>query len=275
MPIKRYKPTTNGRRFASVLTYEEVTKVEPEKNLTVRLKHTAGRNNQGRITVRHRGGGFKSLYRLVDFKQTDKMNVEGVVKSIEYDPHRTAFIALVSFSDGEKRYILAPDGLKVGSKIRTAPKTKVKVGNRMMLMNIPIGFDIYNIEISKGKGGQLVRGAGTSAKLVGIDGDYAQIQLPSGEIRLVHKECYASIGKVSNEDSKNVRLGKAGRNRLRGKRPHVLGKSMNPVDHPHGGGEGHSPIGLKHPKTPWGAPALGHKTRKNKRTNHLILKRRK
>jgi large subunit ribosomal protein L2 len=275
MPVKRYKPTTNGRRFASVLTYEEVTKTSPEKQLTVRLKNRAGRNNQGCITIRHRGGGYKTLYRLVDFKQTDKLNIEATVQAIEYDPSRNAFIALVFFSDGEKRYILAPEGLKVGTKIRTALKTKVRVGNRMMLMNIPIGFDIYNIEVYKGKGGQLVRGAGTSAKLVGIDGDYAQVQLPSGENRLIQKECYASIGKVSNEDIKNVRLGKAGRNRLRGIRPRVLGKSMNPVDHPHGGGEGHSPIGLKHPKTPWGAPALGHKTRTNKRTSRFILKRRK
>lgn len=275
MPIKRYNPTTNGRRFMSVLTYEEITKRGPEKGLRIRLKNRAGRNNQGRITTRHRGGGFKMLYRLVDFKQVDKMNIEGVVKTIEYDPSRNAFIALVHYSDGEKRYILAPYGLQVGNKIRTAPKTKVKAGNRMMLQNIPVGFDIYNIELYKGKGGQLVRGAGTSAKLVGIDGAYAQVQLPSGEIRLIDKTCYASMGRVGNEDAKNVRVGKAGRNRLRGKRPVVLGKSMNPVDHPHGGGEGHSPIGMKHPKTPWGKPALGHKTRVNKRTSRFILKHRR
>lgn len=275
MPIKVYRPTTNGRRKMSVLTYEEVTTKHPEKKLLKRIKNNAGRNNNGRITVRHHGGGYKNVYRMVDFKQSDKMNIEGVIKTIEYDPNRNAFIALVYYTDGEKRYILAPAGLEVGGRIKTAPKARVKIGNRMTLENIPVGFDIYNIELLKGKGGQIVRAAGTSAKMVGFDGDYAQVQLPSGEIRKVHKECYASIGKVGNEDIKNVRIGKAGRNRLRGKRPEVLGKSMNPVEHPHGGGEGHSPIGMPHPKTPWGAPALGHKTRVNKRSSKFIVKRRK
>lgn len=275
MPIKTYKPTSAGHRHMSVLTYEELTKYKPEKGLTVRLKNHAGRNNKGRITVRHRGGGFRHLYRLVDFKQTDKVNVEATVKAIEYDSSRNAFIALLYFSDGEKRYMLAPQGLKVGDKVRTAPKTKIKTGNRMMLENIPVGLEVYNIELSKGKGGQIVRSAGTAARMLGIDKNYAQLELPSGEIRMVHKECYASLGRVGNEDAKNVRVGKAGRNRLRGKRPEVLGKSMNPVDHPHGGGEGHSPIGMKHPKTPWGAPALGHKTRANKRTGKFVIKRRK
>lgn len=272
MPIKRYKPTTPGRRHTTVLTYEEVTKTTPEKNLTVRLKNHSGRNNNGRITVRHRGGGYRTMYRMIDFKQTDKLDMEATVKAIEYDPNRNAFIALVFYPDGEKRYVLAAEGIVVGSKISTAPKTKVRVGNRMMLENIPVGFDIYNIEMSRGKGGQLARGAGASAQVVGFENEYAQVQLPSGTIRLVHKECYASIGKLSNEDAKKVRIGKAGRNRHRGKRPEVLGKSMNPVDHPHGGGEGHNPIGLKHPKTPWGAPALGKKTRKNKRTTRFIVK---
>ncbi len=275
MPIKQYRPTSNGHRNMSVLTYEEVTVKHPEKNLLKRMKNKSGRNNNGRITIRHLGGGFKHMYRVIDFKQHDKNNIEAVVKSIEYDPNRTAFIALVSYADGEKRYILAPEGLKVGDSIKTAEKTRVKVGNRMQLQHIPVGFDIYNIELLIGRGGQIVRSAGTSAKLVGFDGDYAQILLPSGETRKVRKECYASIGKVSNEDIKNVRVGKAGRNRLRGKRPQVLGKSMNPVEHPHGGGEGHNGVGLKHPKTPWGKPALGAKTRNNKRTSKFIVKRRK
>ncbi len=274
MPIRIYKPTSNGRRNASVLTYEEVTTKHPEKSLTKRVNTKAGRNNNGRITVRHRGGGFRYLYRAVDFNQADKANVEATVKTIEYDPARNAFISLLYYTDGEKRYMLAPQGLKVGDKVRAAPKTKIKAGNRMILENIPVGLEIYNIELARGKGGQIVRGAGTAARMLGLDKDYAQVQLPSGEIRMVHKNCYASLGRVSNEDAKNVRVGKAGRNRLRGKRPEVLGKSMNPVDHPHGGGEGHSPIGMKHPKTPWGSPALGHKTRVNKRTSKFVVKRR-
>ena len=275
MPIKVYKPTSPGRRKMSTLTYEELTKTKPEKSLSKRLKKHAGRNNQGRITIRRRGGGNKKLYRAVDLKQTDKLNIEGTIKSIEYDPNRNAFIALVYYKDGEKRYILAAQGMKVGDVIRTAPRTKVKVGNRMKLMNIPASIEIYNVEMYQGKGGQMVRGAGTSARMLGTDGDYAQVQLPSGEVRLINKECYASIGRVSNEDVKNVRIGKAGRSRHRGKRPKVLGKSMNPCDHPHGGGEGHSPVGLIHPKTPWGKPALGFKTRRNKRTDKFIIRRKK
>ncbi len=275
MPVKRYNPTTNGRRNSSVLTYEEVTAKKPVKKLVVRKKNTAGRNNTGRITIRHRGGGAKRQCRLVDFKRTDKLNIEAEIKTIEYDPNRNAFIALAQYTDGEKRYVLAARGMQVDDKIRAAKKVKIKRGNRMILENIPAGMNVYNVELCKDRGGQIVRGAGTSAKILGIDGDYCQVQLPSGEVRLIHRECYATIGEVSNEDAKNVRIGKAGRMRHKGRRPQVRGKAMNPVDHPHGGGEGGSPIGMKHPKTPWGKPALGVKTRRNKRTNKFILKRRK
>lgn len=275
MPIKNYKPTTNARRKMSVLTYDEVTSRASHKSLLAVSKSNAGRNNQGKITIRHRGGGNKRKYRIIDFKQIDKLNIEGTVKAIEYDPNRNTFIALIFYKDGDKRYVLAPNGLKVDDVIVTSPKAKVRVGNRTKLSSIPMSIEIHNIELFPGQGGQLVRGAGTFASVLGIDGEYAQVQLPSGEVRKFLKDCYASIGKMSNEDVKNVRIGKAGRMRHKGRRPQVLGKSMNPVEHPHGGGEGHSPVGLKHPKTPWGKPALGYKTRNNPRTNKFIIRSRK
>lgn len=275
MAIKNYKATTPGRRGMTGYTFEEVTKSKPEKSLTVRINKRSGRNNQGRLTVRHRGGGHKKLYRIVDFNRADKHNIEGNVTSVEYDPYRTAYIMLVQYKDGEKRYHLAPRKIKVGDSIMLAEKTKLKPGNRMPLKNFPIGFTVYNIELTKGKGGQMIRSAGASAKVISQeDAQYTQIQLPSGEIRLVDKECYASSGMVSNIDHINVTIGKAGRKRNMGRRPQVRGKVMNPCDHPHGGGEGNQPIGLKHPKTPWGMPALGYKTRKRKYSDRLIVKSR-
>lgn len=259
----------------SVNDFSALTKKKPEKALLVKSKKQAGRNNQGRLTVRHRGGGHKRRYRIVDFKMTDKKEISAIVKAIEYDPNRSAFIALLVYADGEKRYIIAPQNLEVGTKVITGEKVKLKVGNRMPIKNILPGFDVHNVELHLGRGGQIVRSAGTSAKVVSVDGDLAQIQLPSKEIRLVNKDCYASIGIVSNIDYSNVRIGKAGRSRWLGRRPQVNGKSMNPCDHPHGGGEGHCSIGLKYPKTPWGKPALGFKTRRKKTTDNLILKRRK
>lgn len=259
----------------TVNDFAEITKKTPEKALLVSKKSNAGRNNTGRITVRHRGGGVKRAYRLIDFKQNDKLDIPAKVAGIEYDPNRSAFIALVVYADGAKRYILAPHGLTNGDKIITKEKAKIKTGNRMQIENIPVGFEIYNVEINKGKGGQIVRSAGTSAKLVSLEGKYAQVQLPSGEVRLVHKDCYASIGRLGNIQHNQVKIGKAGRSRWLGKRPSVLGKSMNACDHPHGGGEGHSPIGLPMPKTPWGMPALGFKTRKRKYSSKMILKKRK
>lgn len=276
MPVKHYKPTSAGQRFRVSLTYEELTKSYPEKRLRERIQKHAGRNNQGRLTVRHRGGGNKVLYRIVDFKQTKKVGVPGKVAAIEYDPFRTCFIMLVNYADGDKRYHLAPFGITVGTPVLTREKAKIKVGNRLQLKNIPIGFEIHNIEMTVGKGGQVVRSAGSAARLVAIEGEMAQIEMPSKEVRYVRSECYASIGRVSNPDHNLVSLGKAGRARYKGLRPEVQGKAMNPVDHPHGGGEGGTPIGLVHPKTPWGAPALGHKTRKrSKWTNRFIIKTRK
>lgn len=275
MPIRKIKNTTNGQRTTSMLTYEELTTNKPFKRLLMSRKNRAGRNNQGIITVRHRGGGNKTQVRIVDFKQTDKLNIEGVVKTVEYDPNRSAFIILVCYRDGSYRYHLAPEGIKVGDRILTAKKTKARLGNRMMIENIPVGFEIHNIQINLTGHGQLVKTAGSSAKLVSLDGLYAQVQLPSGEVRFVPKACYASIGRVSNIDHSNVTIGKAGRNRHRGQRPEVRGKAMNPCDHPHGGGEGGCPIGMKYPKTPWGLHALGVKTRNRKYTNRWIVKSRK
>jgi large subunit ribosomal protein L2 len=272
MPIKKSKPTTNGRRNYSVNAFTELSGDKPEKKLLSPIKKTAGRNNSGRITVRHRGGGHKRLYRHVDFKQMDHLGQRGIIKTIEYDPNRTAFISLVQYADGEKRYILAHQGAKVGEEVLVAEKTPVKSGNRMMLKNIPASYTVFNIELRPGKGGQIIRSAGSSAVLVSLDSDMAQVKLPSGEVRFVSKESYATIGAVSNTDHSLVRIGKAGRMRWMGRRPQVLGKSMNPCDHPHGGGEGHSPIGMKSPKTPWGACALGVKTRKkSKWTNKMIV----
>lgn len=275
MAVKKFKPTTPARRHMSVASFEEVTKSKPEKSLIVRRAKNAGRNSYGRITVRHRGGGNITKYRIVDFRQTDKINIEGKVVGIEYDPGRSAYIMLVNYKDGEKRYHLAPTGIKVGDRVLCAEKAKIKEGSRLLIKNIPIGFAIHNIEMHRGKGGQLGRSAGTSIKLVSLEGELAQIQMPSGEIRLVDKECYASIGIVSNIDHSNIKIGKAGRKRHMGWRPTVRGSVMNPVDHPHGGGEGRCSIGLKQPKTPWGMPALGYKTRKRHYTDKMIVKDRR
>lgn len=276
MPIRSYKPTTPGQRFRVSLTYEELTKHTPEKGLRKRIQKHAGRNNQGRLTVRHRGGGNKVLYRVIDFKQTSKMNIPGKVTAIEYDPFRTCFIMLVTYADGEKKYHIASEGIKVGASVLTKSKTKIKLGNRLQLQNIPVGFEIHNLELNPGRGGQIIRSAGSSARLISLEGPYAQVELPSKEIRFVHKNCFASIGRVSNVDHNLISLGKAGRARWKGLRPEVLGKAMNPVDHPHGGGEGSTTIGLVHPKTPWGAPALGHKTRsRHKWTDRFIVRTRK
>lgn len=277
MPVIKYKPTTPGRRGMSKVNYKkELSKNNsPEKRLVKGLSKKAGRNNQGRITVRHQGGGHKRKYRAIDFKMNDKFGIEATIQSIEYDPNRTAFIALVAYKDGEKRYIICPQGVKVGDKIVANEKAKVKVGNRMQLQHIPPGFQIHNVELKPGKGGQIVRSAGSSARLVAVEGKYAQVTLPSSEVRLVPKECYASVGQVSNIDHGNVVIGKAGRSRWLGKRPTVKGKNMNPCDHPHGGGEGHSPIGMKHPKTPWGKPALGVRTRRRKASDKFIVRSRR
>jgi large subunit ribosomal protein L2 len=276
MPVKNFKPTTPARRQMTVNTFEELTTSKPEKSL-LRVRHQkSGRNNLGRVTVRHRGGGVKRHFRVVDKKRYEKLNIPARVKSIEYDPNRTAYIALLYYADGEKRYIVCPNGLKVGEQVICKEKAKIKAGNCMKLKNIPVGFDIYDLEMKIGRGVQAIRSAGSCGKVASLEGEMAQVMMPSGEIRYIPKDCYASIGMVSNLDHNNIVIGKAGRIRLMGRRPQVLGKSMNPVDHPHGGGEGHCPIGLKYPKTPWGKPALGVKTRKpNKQTNYLIITRRK
>jgi large subunit ribosomal protein L2 len=259
----------------SIADFSHLSKVRPEKSLVFGKQQQSGRNNLGRVTVRHRGGGHKRLVRIVDFKQNDKAGIVGKVATLEYDPGRTAYIALIHYMDGEKRYMLAPEGLKVGDEVVCAERTKVKPGNRMKLEHVPVGYRIFNVEMQMGKGGQVVRSAGTSAVLVGFDGPYALLQMPSGEMRKIRQECYASIGTVSNPDHHLITIGKAGRNRWKGWRPTVLGKSMNAVDHPHGGGEGHSPIGLKHPKTPWGRNAIGVKTRRKHRAgSDLIIRRR-
>ncbi|MDD5739461.1 MAG: 50S ribosomal protein L2 [Candidatus Peribacteraceae bacterium] len=276
MPLRACRPTTPGRRQMTIADFSGLTKKRPEKGLTFGQQTINGRNNVGRITVRHRGGGHKRLYRLIDFKRIDKSGVPGVVVSIEYDPNRSARIALVHYVDGDKRYILAPDGLTVGMQVVCADRTKVKVGNCMQLQYIPMGYKIHNVEMKRGRGGQVVRSAGSSATLMGLDGDYVLVQLPSTEVRRVQKDCFATIGTVSNLEHNLISIGKAGRSRWLGHRPQVLGKSMNAVDHPHGGGEGHSPIGLKSgPKTPWGKPARGVKTRRKKKvTNRWIIRRR-
>ncbi len=258
------------------LTYEEITTDRPHKALVKRMKRAAGRNNRGIITCRHRGGGNKRKYRLIDFKQKDNHGIYGKVSTVEYDPIRSAFIMLVTYKNGDKRYLVAPEGIKVGQEIITGSKTKIRLGNRLQLQHIPTGFDIFNIEMVPGCGGQAVRSAGNSAKIIGSLGDFAQVEMPSKELRMIPKMCYATIGRVSNLDHNLVNIGKAGRNRHRGKRPHVRGKVMNPCDHPHGGGEGKNPIGLKHPKTPWGLPALGKLTRNRKKnSNRLIIRNRK
>jgi large subunit ribosomal protein L2 len=274
MPIETYKPTSPGRRGMSVSTFEEITKTEPEKSLLAPLRKKGGRNVRGKITVRHRGGGHKRRYRLVDFKR-DKFGIPARVISIEYDPNRSARIALLTYADGEKRYIIAPLGLMVGSVLMAGPEAEIRVGNALPLANIPVGAVIHNIELQQGRGGQLVRSAGTSAQLVAREGKYAHVRLPSGEVRLIHQQCMATIGQVGNTDHGNISLGKAGRKRHRGWRPAVRGSAMSPRDHPHGGGEGRAPIGMPSPKSPWGKPTLGKKTRRNKATDKWIVRRRR
>jgi len=275
MPIKRYNPTTPGRRNMTTVDYSDLSKVRPLKGLTQKKTQRAGRNNQGRITVRHRGGGVKRLYRTVDSKRFDKLNVPAKVETIEYDPNRTAFIARLCYEDGERRYIIAPEGLEIGDKIVCSEKAKIKTGNRIKIGHIPVGFKIHDLELQPGRGAQIIKSAGSSGYVSSQDGEMAQVTLPSGSIRYVPKECYATVGIVSNLDHSNVKIGKAGRMRLMGRRPQVLGKSMNAVDHPHGGGEGHTSIGPKTPKTPWGKIALGVKTRRRKHNDHLIIKGRR
>jgi large subunit ribosomal protein L2 len=271
MPLKRYKPTSPGRRLTTVATFEEITAKKPEKSLIEIKKSNAGRNNQGRITVRHRGGGHKRFYRIIDFKR-NKLGVPGRVATVEYDPNRSARIALIHYADGEKRYILAPLGLKVGDTIMSGSGAEVRVGNTLPIHSIPLGTQIHNIELQAGRGGQLVRSAGESAQLMARDETYAQIRMPSGEVRRIHVNCMATIGQVGNLDHENIRLGKAGRSRWLGYRPTVRGSVMNPRDHPHGGGEGRTPRGGQ-PQTKWGKPAHG-RTRNNPRTDNMIVRKR-
>jgi len=272
MPTRQYRPTSPGRRGMSVSTFEEITKTRPEKSLTEKLNKHAGRNNQGKITTRHRGGGAKRAYRIIDFKR-NKLGVPARVAAIEYDPNRSARIALLHYVDGEKRYILAPVGLKVGDRVEAGPEADIKPGNALPMKNIPTGTTIHNVEMQRGRGGQLVRGAGVGAQLMAKEGNYALLRLPSGEQRNVHILCMATIGQVGNVDHENQSIGKAGRARHMGRRPTVRGSAMNPNDHPHGGGEGRAPIGGQ-PHTPWGKPAMGYKTRRNKRTDKFIVRRR-
>lgn len=275
MAIKSFKPTTPSRRHMTVSAFDEITTDKPEKSLVVPLVRKAGRNNQGKLTVRHQGGGHKRKYRIIDFKR-DKDGIPGKVATIEYDPNRSANIALIHYKDGEKRYILAPHGLKVGMTVVSGPDADIRVGNALPLKNIPVGTVIHNIEMKPGRGGQLVRAAGASAQLLGKEGKYAIIRLASGETRMILLTCRATIGQVGNIDHELIRVGKAGRSRWMGKRPTVRGSVMNPVDHPHGGGEGRAPIGRKSPVTPWGKPTLGYKTRKkNKQSDKYIIRRRK
>jgi large subunit ribosomal protein L2 len=273
MPVKKYKPTSPGRRGMSVSSFEEITRSRPERSLTEPLKRHAGRNNQGRITVRHRGGGHKRRYRIIDFKR-NKDGVPGKVVSIEYDPNRTSRIALIHYADGEKRYILAPVGLTVGQTIASGAEAEIRVGNCLPLQNMPLGSTVHNIELEPGRGGQLVRSAGTAAQLMAKEGKYAQLRMPSGEVRLVPLVARATLGQVGNIEHENESIGKAGRSRWMGRRPTVRGSVMNPVDHPHGGGEGRAPIGGQ-PQTPWGKPAMGYRTRRNKKTQPMIVRRRK
>jgi len=275
MGIKKFNPTTPGRRGMTGFDFSEITKKSPEKSLVEKLVRKAGRNSCGNITVRRKGGGHKRLYRIIDFKR-NKIGIPGRVFSVEYDPNRSSRIALIHYADGDKRYILAPAGLKVGDAVMSGPEADIKVGNALPLINIPVGTLIHNIELKPGKGGQIVRSAGTLAQLMAKEGKYANIRLPSGEVRLVNLKCMATIGQVGNAERENITIGKAGRNRWLGKRPKVRGVVMNPVDHPHGGGEGKSPQGNPHPVTPWGQPTKGYKTRKKKKSsNRYIVSRRK
>jgi len=273
MAVKKYKPTTPGQRGMTGSTFEEITKSTPERSLTVIQRKHGGRNAYGRVTVRHRGGGNRRYIRIVDFKR-DKRNIPAKVAAIEYDPNRTARLALLNYADGEKRYIVAPLGLKVGDAVLSGPQAEIRAGNSLPLANIPVGTLVHNIELKEGKGGQLVRTAGGSAQLLAKEGEYAQIRLPSGEVRLVRQVCYATIGQVGNLDHSNIKLGKAGRKRHLGVRPTVRGTAMSPRDHPHGGGEGRQPAGMPGPKTPWGRPARGYKTRNNKKSDKYIVRRR-
>ena len=273
MAIRNYKPTTPGRRKMSALINDEITTSTPEKSLVVTMRKNGGRNNQGKITVRHQGGGAKRKYRIIDFKR-NKLNVPVTVASIEYDPNRTANIALINYADGEKRYIIAPKGLVVGQTIEAGENADIKAGNALPIMNIPVGTMIHNIELRPGKGGELARSAGSSAQILGREGNYVMIRLSSGEQRKVLGTCMATVGEVGNEDSSLVKVGKAGRKRHMGIRPTVRGSVMNPNDHPHGGGEGRAPVGRKAPMTPWGKPALGLKTRKKKQSDKFIVRRR-
>jgi large subunit ribosomal protein L2 len=272
MAIKIYRPTSAGRRNMSVSTFDEITRSEPERSLLAPLRSKAGRNNRGIVTMRHQGGGHKRRYRIIDFRR-NKFNVAGKVDSIEYDPNRSARIALIVYTDGEKRYILAPNGLKVGDIIMSGPEADIRTGNALPIRNIPLGTMVHNVELYPGRGGQLVRSAGNAAQLLAKEGTMAQLRLPSGEVRYIDMNCLATIGEVSNPDHANINLGKAGRKRWLGIRPGTRGIAMDPSSHPHGGGEGRSPIGMKGPKTPWGKPALGKKTRRNKRTNKFIVRR--
>ncbi|MBX3039014.1 MAG: 50S ribosomal protein L2 [Anaerolineales bacterium] len=273
MAVKKYKPITPGMRDMTGHTFEEITKDTPERSLLVIKKNRGGRNAQGRVTVRHRGGGARRFIRLVDFKR-DKVGIPAKVAAIEYDPNRTARLALLHYADGEKRYIVSPLDLKVGDTVMSGPNAEIRSGNALPISNIPVGTMIHNLEIKPGKGGQMVRTAGGAAQLLAKEGDFAQIRMPSGEVRLVYQVCYATIGQIGNLDHGNVKLGKAGRKRHLGIRPTVRGTAMSPRDHPHGGGEGRQPIGLPGPKSPWGKPTLGKKTRRNKKTNQYIVRRR-
>ena len=273
MPVKKYKPVTPGTRGMTGYTFDEITKSKPERSLIVPLRKSGGRNAQGRITVRHRGGGHRRSIRIVDFKR-EKHNIPAKVAAIEYDPNRTARLALLFYVDGEKRYIIAPLDLKVGDTVMSGAGAEIRSGNSLPISNIPVGTLIHNIEIKEGRGGQMVRSAGGAAQLLAKEGDFAQIRMPSGEVRLIYQTCYATIGQVGNLDHSNVKLGKAGRKRHKGIRPTVRGSAMSPRDHPHGGGEGRQPIGLAGPKSPWGKPTLGYKTRRNKKTDQYIVRRR-
>lgn len=274
-PIRLVKPTTSGQRKMSYSSFAEITKKSPEKSLLVPLKKRAGRDHNGHISVRHRGGGAKRMYRLVDFSGLKQFGKNATVTAIEYDPNRSAYIALVEYETGRKAYTIAPKGIKVGTVIKTDATAPLTIGNRLPLSAIPTGTPIFNIELTPGKGGQLVRSAGTSAVILAKEGKYAQVRMPSGEVRMIHITCFATIGEVSNESHNTIRYAKAGRIRHLGRRPQVRGKAMNPVDHPHGGGEGNTSIGLKHPKTPQGKPALGYKTRRRKLSNQFIVRSRK
>jgi large subunit ribosomal protein L2 len=273
MGVRRYKPTSAGRKNSSVATFEEITKKSPEKRLIEPMRKTGGRNNRGRLTTRHRGGGSKRFYRIIDFKR-NKIGVPARVAAIEYDPNRSARIALLHYADGEKRYILAPVGLNVGDTVMSGPDADIRTGNALPLRIIPLGAQVHNIELQIGRGGVMVRSAGAAAQLMAKEGDYATLRMPSGEMRMVHVECMATLGQVGNLDHQNVRLGKAGRKRWLGRRPEVRGSAMNPRDHPHGGGEGRAPRGMSTPKTKWGKPARGVKTRRNPRTDRFIVRRR-